>query len=140
MKDFNSVSVCGRLTKDSELKYTNGGTAHIAATVAVNTSRKNGDKWEDKANFFDFDLWGKTAENLYQYLTKGSQVIINGYLEQDTWEKDGQKHSKVKIAVSDIFLVGGKKSDSQPQRQQQPKPPAYNPNQPTDGFDDDLPF
>jgi single-strand DNA-binding protein len=108
MTDLNHVILIGRLTRDAELKYTAGGTAVCKFAVAVNRRRKNGDQWEDEANFFDVVLWGKQGEALEKYLLKGKQVGIDGELRQERWEKDGQNRSRVEIAANTIQLLGGK--------------------------------
>lgn len=108
MTDLNSVSIVGRLTRDAELKYTPAGMAISNFSIAVNRSRKNGDQWVEEANFFDINLFGKSAENLKPYLVKGQQVAINGELRQDRWEKDGQKFSRVNIIANNIQLVGSR--------------------------------
>jgi single-strand DNA-binding protein len=110
MTDTNSVVIAGRLTRDSEGKYTKGGMAIAEMSVASNRSIKKGDQWQDEASFFDCIMFGKRAEKLGEYLTKGTQVIIQGQLKQDRWEKDGQKRSKINIVVDNIQLVGGRKS------------------------------
>lgn len=112
MQDINAVFIVGRLTRQADLKYTNGGTAVSKFSVAVNRSRKKGDQWEDEAHFFDCTLWGKQAEGVNKYLTKGQQVAIKGELRQDRWtDKDsGKGRSKVEIHADTLQLVGGKKS------------------------------
>lgn len=113
MTDINNVVLVGRLTKDvGELRYTSGGMAIGNISIAVNRSVKQNEQWVDEASFFECSIFGKTAENLKQYLTKGQQVAIEGSLKQDRWQKDGQKFSKVTIAVSSIQLLGGKKDNN----------------------------
>ena len=107
MADVNSVVIVGRLTRDAELKYTTGGTAVSKIGIAVNKRVKKGDEWTEQASFFDVTLWGKMAEGLNQYLVKGKQIAIEGELEQERWEKDGQAHSKVTITASNVQLLGG---------------------------------
>ena len=107
MADVNSVVIVGRLTRDAELKYTTGGTAVSKLGIAVNKRVKKGDEWTEQASFFDVTLWGKMAEGLNQYLVKGKQIAIEGELEQERWEKDGQAHSKVTITASNVQLLGG---------------------------------
>ena len=107
MADVNSVVIVGRLTRDAELKYTAGGTAVSKLGIAVNKRVKKGDEWTEQASFFDVTLWGKMAEGLNQYLVKGKQIAIEGELEQERWEKDGQTHSKVTITASNVQLLGG---------------------------------
>lgn len=119
MTDLNHVVVIGRLTRDlgadeRAFAYTPNGTARANISIAVNRSVRRGEQWEDEANFFDVTIWGKTAENLRPYLTKGKQIAIDGYLKQDRWEKDGQKFSKVTIQANNVQLIGGR-GDSQGQ-------------------------
>ena len=105
MAETNMVVIVARLTRDSELKYTAGGTAVCKFAVAVNRRVKNGDQWEDEASFFDVVLWGKSGESISQYLTKGKQVAVTGELRQERWEKDGQKRSRVEIVASNVQLL-----------------------------------
>ena len=90
----------GRLTRDAELKYTASGQAVCKFSIAVNRRRKNGDQWEDEANFFDIVVWGRQGESLNQYLVKGKMVGVDGELRQDRWQQDGQNRSKVEIVAS----------------------------------------
>ena len=89
MRDINVVVLVGRLTRDAELKYTKSGTAIVRFSLAVNRSRKQDDQWIDETSFFDIDFWGKGAEAVNRYLTKGQQVAVEGELRQDRWEQDG---------------------------------------------------
>ena len=95
--DLNHVVLVGRLTRDlgsdeRSFGYVGNGQARASVSIAVNRSRKNGEQWIEEANYFDVTIWGKTAENLKPYLTKGKQIAVDGYLKQDRWEKDGQKY------------------------------------------------
>ena len=107
MADINHVVLIGRLTRDAELKYTASGQAVCKFSMAVNRRRKNGDQWEDEANYFDVVLWGRQGESLNQYLLKGKSVGIDGELRQDRWQQDGQNRSKVEIVATNIQLLGG---------------------------------
>ena len=109
MTDINRVFIVGRLTRDSDLKYTNSGTPVCKFSVACNRSVKHGDKWQDEASFFDVTAWSKLGENLSKYLVKGKQVAVEGHLQQSRWEKDGATHSKVEIVADSIQLLGGDK-------------------------------
>lgn len=107
MTDLNSVSLMGRLTRDIEVSYLSNGTACGKLSLAVNESKKDSSgKWMDVANYFDVTVWGKTAENLKQFLLKGKQVALIGHLKQDRWEKDGQKFSKVYVVADSLHLCG----------------------------------
>jgi len=104
--DLNVVALVGRLTRDSELRYSNGGMAICHFSLAVNRRKRSGDnKWEDEAHFFDCAMFGKSAESLNQYLEKGRQVSIVGELRQNRWEQDGQSRSRVEIAVNSLQLL-----------------------------------
>lgn len=136
MGDLNSVILIGNMTRDAELKYTSSGTAVARLGIATNTRFKRGDQWEDQAHFFDAVLWGRTAEAVSQYLTKGKQVAIVGELRQNRWEdrETGQRRSKVEINVRRLQLLGGRDdgggSATGPARQESP----------TNDFEDDIPF
>ena len=124
-QDLNVVALVGRLTRPCEMRYTNSGYAICSFSLAVNKKKKQQDgTWQDVASFFDCTLFGKLGESLSQYLQKGQQVSVQGSLEQQTWEKDGQKRSKVVVIVDNISLIGNSKSNEgsqnarQPQRQQ----------------------
>ena len=107
MADINYVVLVGRLTRDSELKYTASGQAICKFSIAVNRRRKNGEQWEDEVNYFDIVVWGRQGEALNKYLIKGKQVGIEGELKQDRWQQDGQNRSKIEIVASNIQLFGG---------------------------------
>lgn len=105
--DLNSVMLIGRLTRDGELKYSQGGMAILKFSLAVGRNVKKNDRWEEETSFFDCTMFGKSAESMTQYLVKGKQISILGELVQDRWEKDGQKQSRVGIVVNRLQLLGG---------------------------------
>jgi len=107
MADLNHVVLIGRLTREAELKYTAGGQAVCKFSIAVNRRKKNGDQWEDEANFFDIVVWGRQGESLHPYLVKGKMVGVDGELRQDRWQQDGQNRSKVEIIANYLQLLGG---------------------------------
>lgn len=119
MTDTNHVILVGRLTRDvganeRDFGYVGTkGTAKANVSIAVNRSRKDAqDQWIEEVSYFDVTIWGKTAENLKQYLTKGKQILVDGHLVQDRWDKDGQKFSKVYVVADNIQLLGGTKGAS----------------------------
>lgn len=130
MTDNNSVSINGRLVRDAELRFSTSGAVVLRFSIAVNRSVKKGDRWEDEASFFDCAMFGKMAEGVSKYLSKGKQVSIIGELVQNRWEKDGQSRSNVEIIVNKLQLLGGK--DEQKQDRQEPQGP--------ENFEDDIPF
>lgn len=113
MNDTNSVLLIGRLTRDSEVRYTRNGSAVSSFSIAVNRRRKSGEQWIDEVSYFEINLFGKAAENLAQYLIKGRQVAVNGELRQDRWTNgEGKAKSKVFIVADSIQLLASP-SDSQ---------------------------
>ena len=138
--DIARCFMVGRLTRDSELKYSTGGTAITHFSIATGTRVKEGDAWKDKTSFWDCTIFGKTGESVNQYLTKGKQIAVSGKMEIDTWEKDGAKQSKVKIIVDDVQLLGGGNKEGEQPRA--PSKPATG-NSPATFQDDDpeqIPF
>jgi single-strand DNA-binding protein len=108
MASYNRVILVGNLTRDPELRYIPSGTAVSDVGLAVNDRVKRGDQWVDEATFVDITLWGRTAEIANEYLSKGSPVLIEGRLKLDRWEKDGQKHSKLKVIGERMQMLGGR--------------------------------
>lgn len=133
MNDLNSINIVGRLTRDAEVKYTQGGAAIVSASIANGYSKKVGDSWENQTNFYDVTMFGKFAESMSKHMTKGKQIAITGCIRQETWEKDGEKRSKVKIIAEAFQLLGSSRSDGE-QVQRNERTDKF------DGFKDDIPF
>jgi single-strand DNA-binding protein len=108
MASFNRVVLVGNLTRDPELRYIPSGTAVSEIGLAVNVRVKKNDQWVDETTFVDITLWGRTAEVANEYLSKGSSVLIEGRLKFDTWEKDGQKRSKLRVIGEKMQMLGGR--------------------------------
>lgn len=113
---INVVNISGNLTRDSELRRTAGGTAVLGFGVAVNDRRKNQQtgEWEDYPNFVDCTVFGTRAERLAGMLTKGTKVCILGRLRYTSWERDGQKRSKIEVIADDIELMGRRETAGAP--------------------------
>lgn len=133
----NQVAVTGNLTRSPELRATQGGTSVLSFGIAVNDRRKNASgQWEDVPNFFECVTFGNRATALSDILNKGMKVAISGKLHYSSWEKDGQKHSKVDIIANEIEIMQNRKPQQQPHQEQ-----AFVPQPPTmDMYDEDLPF
>jgi single-strand DNA-binding protein len=112
MSSVNSVVLLGNLTRDPELRYTGGGAAVCDLGLALNYTRGKGEERKEEVSFIDVTVFGKTAENAANYLKKGRQVIIEGRLQQDRWEHEGKKMSKVKVVAERVTFVG--KGESAP--------------------------
>lgn len=132
---INKVFISGNLTRETELRQTQGGMQILSFGVAVNDRRKNPDtgEWEDVPNFADCIVFGNMAEALSRMLRKGMKVSIEGKLRYSSWEaRDGSKRSKLEVAVEEIEFM---EQRSQP-KASAPKPAAP----PTDVYDEDMPF
>lgn len=109
MASFNKVILMGNMTRDPEVRYTPGGTAVSEIGLAVNDRRKDAKgEWVDETTFVDVTLWGRQAEIAGEYLTKGSPILVEGRLKLDSWEKDGQKRSKLRVVCENMRMLGGK--------------------------------
>jgi len=109
MASFNRVILLGNLTRDIEIKYLQSGMAVADVGMAVNERRKSQTgEWIEETVFVDVTMWGRTAEVAGEYLSKGSPVLIEGRLKYDTWEKDGQKRSKLTVTCDRMQMVGSK--------------------------------
>ena len=106
----NVVVVSGNLTRDPEKRGSKDNPI-LSFGIACNERRRNGDEWIEVPNFFDCTIFGKRVLALSGILKKGMPVTIQGRLHYSTWEKDGDKRSKVDITVTDVVLPPkGKKS------------------------------
>lgn len=103
---FNLVILTGRLTKEPELKHSASGMAYCRFTLAVNRMKK-----DDGADFISCTAFGKTAELIAEYVKKGHQLGIQGRIQQETYEKDGQQISKTGVVVDKIEFLEGKKEE-----------------------------
>ncbi|HEX6961391.1 MAG TPA: single-stranded DNA-binding protein [Lacipirellula sp.] len=108
MASFNRVILVGNLTRDPELRYIPSGTAVSEIGLAVNDRVKKNDQWVDETTFVDVTLWGRTAEVANEYLSKGSNILIEGRLKLDSWEKDGQKRSKLRVICEKMQMLGSR--------------------------------
>src|SRR5215471_154648 len=109
MASFNKVILVGNLTRDPELRYTPKGMAIAKVGLAVNRVWTNeaGEKKEE-VTFVDIDIFGRTAENVSQYMRKGSPILIEGRLRLDQWDdkQTGQKRSKLGVVAETVQFLG----------------------------------
>jgi single-strand DNA-binding protein len=108
--NINRVVLTGNLTRDPELRSTQGGTAVCSLRVACNTRRKDASgEWVDKPNYFDVTVWGKQGENAANYLQKGRPVAIDGRLEWREWQdREGNKRQSVDIIADSVQFLGSR--------------------------------
>ena len=142
MASYNKVILMGNLTRDPEMKMTPSGQAICKFGLAVNRTYtgSDGQKREDVL-FVDVDCFGKTAENIGKYFSKGKEIFLEGRLKLDTWEKDGDKKSKIGVVLDTFQFVGGKTDGGNSRQSQQPAPSQPAPAARNDFADDDsAPF
>jgi len=137
MASYNYVVLVGNVTRNIELSYTTGQTAVASFGIAVNKKykSKSGEKMESVL-FIDCVAFGKTAETLNKYVSKGNPILISGELQLDSWTtQEGQKRSKHKVLVQNFqFLPTGEKREEQTGN----KNPEHDENYKHP--DDDIPF
>ena len=104
---INRVCVTGNLTRDPELRATQSGSQVLSFGIAVNDRRKNQQtgEWEDYPNFVDCTMFGTRAEAVSRFLAKGSKVAIEGKLRYSSWERDGERRSKLEVIVDEIEFM-----------------------------------
>ena len=109
MASFNKVILVGNLTRDPELRYTPKGTAIAKIGLAVNRVWTNeaGEKKEE-VTFVDVDVFGRTAENVGQYMRKGRPILVEGRLRLDQWDdkQTGQKRSRLGVVAETVQFLG----------------------------------
>lgn len=150
---INKAVVSGNLTRDPELRNTAAGTPVLRFGVAVNDRVKNQQtqQWEDRPNFIDCVMFGKRAESVSRFVSKGAKVAIEGRLHWSQWQaQDGSKRSKVEVVVDEIELMQQRQQQPQAQTQQTyqqaPQQPQQGYQQPAmmevapSVYDEDIPF
>jgi single-strand DNA-binding protein len=150
MANYNRVILMGNLTRDPEMSYLPSQTAVVEIGLAVNRRWKSQDgQQREETCFIDCRAYGRQAETLNQYMSKGRPILIEGRLQFDQWEgKDGTRRSKQRVIIDNFqFLGGGGERSgggrgSAPQdRSDRQAPPPSDDNQafaPPDA--DDIPF
>jgi single-strand DNA-binding protein len=140
---LNKAILIGNLGRDAELRYTPNGSAVAKFSLATTET------WNDKAGqkqerteWHNVDLWGKTAETLTEYLTKGKQVYVEGRLQTNEYtDKDGVKRRATSVRCDRLVLLGSGGGQRQPRDDDEAREPVAAGAAPaTDTFDDDIPF
>ena len=150
MASFNKVILMGNLTRDPELRYTPKGTAIAKIGLAVNRTWKNeAGETKEEVTFVDVDCFGRTAENVGQYMRKGSAMLIEGRLKLDTWDdkQTNQKRSKMGVVAETVQFLGSPRgAEGAPAGERSARPAATKSSAPaaeSDGpppEEDDVPF
>ncbi len=151
--DLNRITLIGRLTKEPELRYTQGGAAIGNFSIANNRNytTNTGDKKEE-VSYFDCVAWGKLGEIIVEHCKKGRRIAIEGRLQQRRWEdKEGGKRSKIEIIVDNFQFLDAKSAPdaafsadhSGTESHSAPPDDHFQPSSAPDGnpfSDDDIPF
>mgnify|MGYP002636953692 FL=1 len=110
MASFNKVIIAGNVARDIELRHIPSGTAVADVSLAINSQwkDKNSNEKKEEVTFVECTLWGRTAELAGEYLKKGSPVLFEGRLHQESWEDktSGAKRSKLKVIVETMQFLG----------------------------------
>ena len=142
---INVVAISGNITRDAELRHTQGGAAVLNYSVAVNQRQKQKDgTWGDRVSYIDCVMFGARAESLAQWLTTGTHVVVSGELRQTRWEDaNGNKHSRTEVSVSNVEFQSKSRSEqqqpAQPTQPAAPQPAAPQQAQP-ELYDEEIPF
>lgn len=142
MGSVNKAIVVGNLGRDAEVRYTPTGAAVASFSIATteNWTSKDGQK-QEQTEWHKIVLWGKTAESLQPYLTKGKQIYVEGRLQTRQWEKDGQKHYTTEIKADRVVLLGGGAGRGGERYDRgEGTGSAESPREPAPLTDDDIPF
>lgn len=112
MSSLNRVVLLGNLTKDPELRHIPSGTAVCDMRLAVSESYRNKDgETVESTVFIDVAAWGRQAETCAQYMKKGSSILVEGRLQMDEWEKDGQKHSRIRVRADRVVFMDSRRDN-----------------------------
>lgn len=122
MGDLNQVTLTGRVVRDAELKRKGAELVICEFSLANNYSKKTGETWSKKANFFNLAVFGKMAEALFPYLKKGALVGIEAELRQNQWEQEGKRHTSNELIVTGVQLLSAaKKNTEEPTAKEYPQ-------------------
>ena len=116
MASYNKVILMGNLTRDPEVKFLPTGTAVANFGLAVNesyTDRQTGEQRESVC-FVDIEAWGRQAEVVGEYFTKGRPILVEGSLKYDSWEADdGTKRNRLRVRLQRFQFVGGRRDEDE---------------------------
>lgn len=108
-RSFNQVVLMGNLTRDPDLRQIPSGQSVCSFSLALNRSYKGSDgNWQEATDYVDVVAWGPLGERVAQYVTKGRPVLVSGRLQSQSWEKDGQKRTKLEVVAQDVTFLGGR--------------------------------
>ena len=146
--NLNQVTLVGRLGQDPDMRYTAGGTA--VANFSVATSyfvKKQEGGYDEKTIWVDVTAWGKVAERVVEYAQKGAEVLVEGRLDNRSWDdKDGKKQFRTFVTANGVQIGSGRKTTGEGSQEAPPKTESQEstttppPPPPPEDDSDDLPF
>jgi single-strand DNA-binding protein len=113
-KSVNKVLLLGNVGKEPDVKTAGSGTVVANFSIACSDRRKDAQgNWQDVTEWVDLVAFKRTAEIIRDYVRKGSKVYVEGKLQTRSWEKDGQKHYRTEVLISELVLLdgGGKREE-----------------------------
>ena len=136
---LNHITIMGRLTRDPELRHTQGGTAVASFTLAVDRDFKDKQTGEKATDFIDVVAWRNTAEFAAKYLSKGRLTVADGRLQLRDWtDKDGNKRRSVEVVADNIYFAEAKRET--PEREEPDYVPPQADYAELEDDDGELPF
>ena len=113
MTSTNIVVLAGKLTRDPEVRQTPSGASVCDFSLAINERVKKAGEYVDQTTYVDVVCWGSTADACGHALRKGSAVLVEGKLQLDQWEKDGQKRSKIRVRAERVTFLDPRREQAQ---------------------------
>lgn len=141
MANYNKVILMGNLTRAPQLSFLPSQTPVVDFGMATNRKWKDKDgKQQEEICFVDCVAFGRQAETINQYMSKGSPIHVDGRLKFESWEKDGKKRNKLKVLVESAQFLGKPGDSAAPQERQAPQAQTQQPETNTDFPQDSIPF
>lgn len=152
MANLNRVLLIGRLTRDPETRSLPSGNSVVSFGLATNRTymRKDSGEKVEETCFIDVEAWGRTGETIARWMSKGRQIFIEGRLKFDSWERDGQRRTKLSVVAENFQFIdgqgdgdqggGGRRGGRQEGTRTSPVAASSNQGGGGDEFDDDIPF
>ena len=143
MATLNKVLLIGNLTRDPELRVTTRGTPICQFGLAINRKFKDDTgATKDETTFVDIEAWGKQADLVAKYLTKGAPAMVEGRLKLDQWEDktSGQKRSRLKVVLENVQFLGSRGATQHATEEPEPAKTETHAPPKTENSDEDVPF
>lgn len=113
-EDLNSSDLVGRPTRDPEVRETAGGTKVANIRLAFSTRTRDGEEWVDKSNYITVTVFGRTAEFVEQYVTKGKRIGVDARLEMNEWTaQDGSERNEIVLIANKVFLLDSRRDSDE---------------------------